>query len=184
MTTPEQLLALKYGEIPLLHVGDIKVISAGGTPKELAFYTARVKAGNQVPYNLLIVAVPLSLDTSKNTRTITELPWVSVYLRSYFNLKTVQELLPLDWEKIATSEEYSPSTSELPGGLWIQEVRRADNKSKSYVFRDQSLASKYLVTVESRQSGSLVGNDLKDSYEFDMLLSHSTYNMSIEKLGV
>jgi len=181
MATPDELLALRYGEIPLIHVGDIKVVT-GGVGKDLAFYSARVKAGNQVSYNLLIAAVPLSLDTSSATRTIGELPWVSVYLRSYFNLKTVQELIPLDWEKLASTDEVSAKAGDLPGGLWVQEVRRADNKSKSYVFRDASLASKYLVTVESRLKGSLVGNDLKDSYEFDMLLSFSTHNLSVERL--
>jgi hypothetical protein len=182
MTTPTELLTLKYGEIPLVHVGDVKVVTVGGHPKELAFYAARVKAGNQVPFNLLIAAVPLNLDDSNKSRTIGQLPWVSVYLRSYFNLKAVQELIPLDWEKLAATEEYSSRPGDLPGGLWLQEIRRADHKSKSYVFREPALASKYLVTVESRLKSSLVGNDLKDSYEFDMLLSHSHYNTAIEKL--
>ena len=182
-TTPEALLIEKYGGIPLLHVGDVKVVSQGGAEgKDLAFYGGRVKSSGKMDYNFILAAVPLQSDNSSIPKTLGQLPWVSVYLRSYFNLHKAKEVLPLDWEKLAASPEYPVPGKELPGGMWLKEIRRASPKSKSYVFTDPSLASRYLVTVESRLAETQNAHGLGNEYEFDMLLSHSHYNVAIEKL--
>ena len=186
MTTPEELLVLRFGEVPLLHLGDLNVATTGGITKELAFYGARVKAGNQMSNNLLLVSVPLASDGNNSPKTVGQLHWISVYLRSYFSLKNLQDVLSLDWEKLAGSEEQTVSTNELPSGMWVKEIRGSGSKTKSkhYVFADRSLTTDYLVTVESRLKDSVVGNDLKDSYEFDMLLNYSGgHSIAVEKLS-
>lgn len=177
MTTPEQLLILKFGQIPLFHLGDLTIQT-----QNLAFYGARVAEKNNIPYNILLVAVPLELDhTTSMSKTIASLPWNVVYLRSYHKLEHLTEQFPLNWTQLANSVPVSPSTAELPDGMWIRSFKsdfRADKKHKMYTLEH---APQYIVTLESRLKDSMVGHNFQNTYELDLLLNFTQYNLAIEK---
>jgi hypothetical protein len=187
---PEQLLAMRYGEVPLTHVGDLKIVGTDVAPKEMAFYAARIKCKNLVPHNLLIIALPLRFDSqtvrTPTISTLSTLEWTTVYLRSYFDLKNLQATIGLDWSKIADTEEYSPSSTELPGGVWIKEVREKTGRgqrNKYYTLEEESLAGNYVISVESRNRDVTHGTGLKSEFELDLLLNFDSYNLAIEKLS-
>lgn len=186
--TPEQLLTLRYGAVPLIHVGDLKITGTGVSTKEMAFYGARIKTRNLIPYNLLIVAVPLQYDSlDRTTALLSDLKWVTLYQRSYFDLKHLQASINLDWSKISESPEYSATTSELPGGMWIKEVKEKTvrgQKNKCYTFTDPLIAGNYVVSVESRIKDATYGTGLKNEYEFDLLLNFDNYNLAVERFVI
>ena len=186
--TPEQLLVMKYGEIPLTYVGDLKIVGSEVAPKEMAFYAARIKCRNMIPYNLLIFALPVHLDESTPAQvTVATLPWITAYIRSYFDLKQLQDAIGLDWSKIAETPEYTPSATPLPGGMWIQEVREKtgrNQRNKYYTLQDPALAGNYVISVETRVKDVSQGTGLRDQFELDLLLNFDNYNLAIERFSV
>lgn len=186
MTGPADLLKARYGKVPLIHVGDLSINSSNGPVKEMAFYAARIKSRNLIPWNLLIVTLPLHRDVSPvGVKTLDNLDWVAVYLRSHFELKQLQAAIELDWSKLVETEEQSISSEELPSGMWIKEVREKTvraQRNKYYVLEDPTLSSKYVVSIESRSRDVTHGTGLKDRYELDMLLNFDNYNIAVEKL--
>lgn len=185
---PEDLLTLRYGAVRFTHVGDLKITGTDVSTKEMAFYGARIKTRNMIPYNLLIVAVPLQYDvTERTTALLSELKWITIYQRSYFDLKHLQASIKLDWSKISESPEYSATTDELPGGMWINEVKEKTvrgQKNKYYSFSDPSIGGNYIVSVESRIKDATYGSGLKTEYEFDLLLNFDNYNLAIERFTI
>ena len=183
MTEPADLLVLKYGELQLLPVGDLTVRLPSGAEQSLAFYAARVEVKNNVPYNLLIVAVPLALDEQRGKSgpaRLAELPWVSVYLRTYFELAKVKEMIPLAWDFLAQTPAQLPSNQPLPGGYWLKEAHKLKDRRKLYTFVNYP---NYLVTLESRTTERAVGTNLRPEYEFDLLLTHGPFNVAIERVA-
>jgi hypothetical protein len=178
------MLNAKFGALPLTHVGNISTAQSTGGRKRLAFYGARVKVRNSAPYNLLLMAVPYADDLPEET-TLAESQWVTVYLRSYYDLKKLAGQLPLEWQKLADSPLHELPDVQLSAGLWLQEVvekTARGQRNKFYTFQDASHGD-YVVSVETRAKDIQYGTNLKSEYEFDLLLGFNELDVAIERLA-
>ena len=183
--SPEELLLLRYGSVPLIHVGNLQLTGAEQTTREMAIYAARIKSRNMIACNLLIVNVPLAFDdTRQATSTLKDLKWVAIYQRSYSDLKHLQATVGLDWSRVRDWPEHQPDSNNLPEGMWIKavkEVREKTAKGRYYTFIDPLLANNYLLSVEARVKNATYATGLREEYEFDMLLSFDNFDLAIER---
>jgi len=186
MTSPEQVLLQRFGKVPLLHIGNLALEDEGRPTRLLSIYARRIRSSNTFPYNLLISAVPLALDQSLgSTRSLADLPWISLYLHSYYSLEKLARFMKLDWERVLAEPEADlPPLPVEPAQLWLNSVKEAlpaHPRTKFYTFSNPVYQEKYLITVESRLRDLKLGNGLKERYEFDLLLNFDHYNLALER---
>lgn len=173
---PEDIILAKFGDLKLVHVGNLKV-----NKEELSMHVARVKINNGMPYNLFMTLSKPSSDKIK----LSDCKWKSVYLRSYFNLKMLQDMFPLNWQRVIDLPEQIAAYGETPSGCWIKEVPEKTvrgAKTKYYLFQNPDYIQKYVVSLETRLKNVDILTGLKSEYEFDLILAFTSNNVSIEKL--
>lgn len=147
MSTPQEILVLRFGEVLLQKKENIKIVSKQGEHESGVFslYQALIEVGASLP---VLVAVLSDPSIEKGSSLVKDLPMKALHVRSYRNWKEFEDLGFSPAQDLQTLQPLSLSEFE---NFKMEAVSETEN-SRTYQFEDPSLGSITLFSNKPKHS--------------------------------